>query len=77
MHRQIQWIQLSEIEFAVEEAEILCLLSKLHEPNRAHCRLDGPLRSGQARLQGDEKGKEEQSSHEVLREILEMHVALV
>lgn len=63
-HRQIQWLQLTQTEFAVEEAETLWLLAELREPSRARCRVDGPLRTGQAGLQGDEKGKEEQSSHD-------------
>lgn len=64
MHRQIQWLQLTETEFAVEEAETLWLLSELCQPNRARCHVDGLLRPGQVGLQEDEKGKEGQGSHE-------------
>jgi len=63
-HRQIQWLHLTETEFAVEEAETSWLLAGLCEPNEARCHVDGLLRPGQARLEGGEEGKEGQSSHE-------------
>lgn len=66
-HRQSQWLQLTGTEFAVEEAETLLLLPELCEPARAvwaHCCADRPLRLGQAKLQGEEKGKKRQSRHE-------------
>lgn len=48
-HRQMQWLQLTETEFAVEEAETLWLLSELCELDQAHCCMDGPqTRSSQA-----------------------------
>lgn len=50
MHKQTHWLQLIETKFAIQEAEILQLLSELCETNWARCHVDGLLeaRSSQA-----------------------------